>query len=147
MIPGRVGRAPSFQCTCPLGFTNTLCETPVSNACDTFPCRNGGSCLLSTLNTFQCACPIGWTGDNCTEVRNAVTCHGCVHDPLLLKVDHCATNPCRNGAECVSLAESYRCKCKPGFKGPSCDLNINECYELTNPCQHGRCQDTYGGYK
>ena len=101
----------------------------MSNACDARPCKNGGTCTLSTLNTYQCTCPLGWTGATCTEK------------------DHCANQPCRNGAQCISLGNNYKCRCREGFKGPSCNININECFEATNPCQHGRCQDMYGGYK
>ena len=123
------GREPSFTCTCPLGYTNSLCETPVSNACDSNPCHNGGSCTLSTLNTYQCTCPRGWTGSQCTQV------------------DHCANNPCRNGAQCTSMNGYYKCTCKQGYTGSSCELNINECDARTNPCVRGTCQDTFGGYK
>ena len=129
MVNQYQGKVPSFTCTCPLGFTNSLCETPVDNACNSNPCSNGGSCHLSSLDTFTCSCPLGWTGQFCKEK------------------DHCADQPCRNGAQCTSLGNNYRCTCKTGFKGPNCNINVNECYDHTNPCQHGRCQDTYGGYK
>ena len=107
---------------------NFLCETPVDNACNSNPCSNGGSCHLSSLDTFTCSCPLGWTGQLCKEK------------------DHCAYLPCRNGGQCSSLGNNYRCTCKIGFKGPNCNINVNECYDHANPCQHGRCQDTYGGY-
>ena len=122
-------QAPSFTCTCPVGFTNSLCETPVSNVCDSSPCRNGGTCHLSSLNSYTCTCPLGWSGHHCTEQ------------------DNCANQPCRNGAQCTSMKNTYKCTCKKGFKGPNCNINVNECFEQTNPCQNGRCQDFYGGYK
>ena len=129
------GQAPSFQCACPVGFKNSLCETPVSNVCNSSPCQNGGTCHLSTLSSYTCTCPRGWQGRHCTEP------------------DNCATNPCRNGANCTSLPDrpnAYRCTCREGYIGPDCNINVNECDELNgkpNPCQHGKCVDTYGGYK
>ena len=50
------------QCTCPVGFTASLCEVPVENVCDSSPCRNGGSCHLSSLSRYTCTCPLGWKG-------------------------------------------------------------------------------------
>jgi Notch-like protein len=128
------GRAPSFQCTCPVGYKNSLCETPVSNVCDSSPCRNGGTCHLSSLHQYTCTCPRGWQGKHCNEP------------------DNCASNPCRNGATCTSLRDrpnAYRCTCRQGYFGPDCNINVNECDAVTgkNPCKHGKCVDTYGGYK
>nr|CAD7426223.1 unnamed protein product [Timema monikensis] len=59
--------------------------------------------------------------------------------------DHCASNPCRNGADCTSLGNSYKCKCSPGFIGPTCSEDIVECRSA--PCVHGRCFNTHGSYK
>lgn len=35
---------------------------------------------------------------------------------------NCSMNPCRNGGTCARDAESYRCDCRPGFKGQLCEL-------------------------
>ncbi len=62
--------------------------------------------------------------------------------------DNCSSKPCRNGATCTSIGNGYRCNCRPGFNGPNCNIDVNECHESwTNPCVHGRCINTYGGYK
>ena len=107
----------------------------MSNVCNSSPCQHGGTCHLSTLTSYTCICSRGWQGRNCTEL------------------DNCATNPCRNGANCTSLPDrpnAYRCTCPEGYIGPDCTINVNECDELNgkpNPCQHGKCVDQYGGYK
>lgn len=53
---------PSFVCRCAIGFTASLCEIPVKNACDSSPCNNGGSCKLKTLDDYSCLCAIGYSG-------------------------------------------------------------------------------------
>lgn len=59
--------------------------------------------------------------------------------------DYCASSPCRNSAECHSLADNYRCTCATGFTGPNCADDIDECdFE---PCVHGTCQNIHGSYK
>ena len=118
---------PSFSCSCPLGYSASLCEIPVPNACDTGPCQHGGTCLLRTLDNYTCACSSGFRGAKCEAV------------------DHCALHPCKNGAQCTSLSDSYRCTCAPGFTGATCAVDIDECKR--NPCVHGRCVNTHGSYK
>lgn len=58
--------------------------------------------------------------------------------------DYCASMPCRNGATCVSLEDTYKCTCAAGFRGPTCNDDIQEC--LNNPCKHGKCRNTHGSY-
>lgn len=59
--------------------------------------------------------------------------------------DHCASGPCKNGAECTSKDDSYECTCAPGFTGITCSEDIEEC-KTTAPCVHGRCVNTHGSY-
>ncbi|HSS78094.1 MAG TPA: calcium-binding EGF-like domain-containing protein [Thermoanaerobaculia bacterium] len=42
------------------------------------------------------------------------------------------------------LATAAQAQCPPGFTGPMCDININEC--ASNPCIHGHCSDQVNGY-
>lgn len=119
--------SPTFWCTCPIGYSASLCEIPVANSCDSDPCLNGGTCTLRSLDSYSCTCAPGYTGHHC-ELQ-----------------DHCASTPCRNGAECESLGDTYKCSCAPGFVGPSCAEDIVECKE--DPCQHGTCFNTHGSYK
>lgn len=55
---------PGFSCQCPLGFTASLCEIPISNACDSKPCQNGGTCWLHNIKEHRCNCAPGFTGIN-----------------------------------------------------------------------------------
>ncbi|XP_028049914.1 neurogenic locus Notch protein-like [Monomorium pharaonis] len=121
------GGTPSFTCACPVGFTASLCEIPIENACDSSPCFNGATCNLRSLHEYMCMCSNGFTGDHCE------------------RKDHCASSPCRNGAECLSLEDSYKCTCAPGFTGPNCADDIDECER--NPCRHGTCRNTHGSYR
>ncbi|KAL9951858.1 hypothetical protein ACROYT_G044597 [Oculina patagonica] len=49
----------------------------------------------------------------------------------------CESEPCKNGADCVSEYElnSYRCRCKVGFSGTYCELAAESCsmIKLSNP--------------
>ena len=56
------GGTPSFACSCPVGFTASLCEIPIENACDSSPCLNGATCNLKSLREYVCTCATGYTG-------------------------------------------------------------------------------------
>jgi hypothetical protein len=57
---------------------------------------------------------------------------------LCLDHDDCASNPCRNGADCNDALQNYTCACHPGFSGQHCEVDQDECTngyvdETTNP--------------
>ena len=67
---------------------------------------------------------------------------------LFSDVNNCAQNPCFNGGVCIDGPNWYRCKCKPGFAGVDCLININEC--SSSPCVPSigaKCIDGINGYK
>ncbi|XP_077984710.1 cadherin EGF LAG seven-pass G-type receptor 2-like isoform X2 [Glandiceps talaboti] len=39
------------------------------------------------------------------------------------KDDYCASNPCKNGGECINGWQEYSCKCQPNYGGPNCQEN------------------------
>jgi hypothetical protein len=68
---------------------------------------------------WACTCPSGTTGPTCTELVN----------------DPCATNDCSlagSSACVVTTLNSFGCRCKPGYTGDKCDVDIDEC--CSSPC-------------
>ena len=43
-----------------------------SNACDSDPCLNGGTCTSSDDNTYNCSCGLGFSGSRC-EIGNELS--------------------------------------------------------------------------
>ncbi|GLD73262.1 protein jagged-2-like protein [Lates japonicus] len=51
-----------------------------------------------------------------------------------------------NGGICVDGVNWFRCECAPGFAGPDCRINIDECQ--SSPCAEGStCMDEINGYR
>jgi len=69
----------------------------------------------------------------------------------LLTMNECTSNPCRNGATCVDQYNGYLCQCSPGWQGPLCDQDVNECSTLAGTdlgCQNGAtCLNTQGSFR
>ena len=42
---------------------------------------------------------------------------------LIIDVDECVTDPCKNGATCVDQVGSYRCNCVAGYTGSNCETS------------------------
>lgn len=49
------------------------------------------------------------------------------------------TDPCLNGGLCQDSVGSFSCSCLPGFAGPRCARDVDEC--LSSPCGPGTCTD------
>ena len=54
----------------------------------------------------------------------------------------CVSSPCANGGTCTpdSDSGSYTCHCPPGYTGPTCDTNIDECMAASCPV-NSTCED------
>ena len=54
--------------------------------------------------------------------------------------DHCAGSPCKNGGTCINGPSSFYCQCAPGWTGPSCVTDYDECRDTAISsliCQNG----------
>lgn len=121
------------KCMCSTGFsvaTNGGCID--IDECITSPCADGAICR-NEPGKFTCECPAGFEGepyrDGCRQV--ATTPPGCS-----------ATNPCRNGEECVRQGDATTgvCVCARGFvrdQETAICRDINECLE--SPAEKPAC--------
>jgi Notch-like protein len=75
-----------------------------------------GICIITNGSNYQCVCPTGWTDRNCT-----------------IPISPCASLPCRNNGQCITLSNQFLCVCSVGFTGALCALPINPC--SSNPCK------------
>lgn len=87
-----------FNCTCPAGFTGTLCEDDIDE-CEVSPCENKGTCE-NNQGSFFCRCQSGFSGPLCST-----------------DVDECRKLKCQNGGTCIPTPDGYDCQCVPGFEG------------------------------
>lgn len=87
-----------FNCTCPAGFTGSLCEDDIDE-CEVNPCENNGTCV-NALGGFYCHCLSGFSGSVCST-----------------DVDECLKLKCQNGGTCIPTQGRYHCQCAPGFEG------------------------------
>ena len=62
--------------------------------------------------------------------------------------DLCAAQPCQNSGKCVSMNTGFTCKCLPGFDGPTCSNDVDECTINRTICMNGgTCQNLHGSYR
>ncbi|XP_050294344.1 protein crumbs isoform X2 [Anthonomus grandis grandis] len=117
-----------FFCQCTTGFQGTFCQTNIDD-CQSGPCRNGGTCI-DRVNSFYCNCTEDWMGAHCDKPYNV-----------------CDLQPCQNNGTCISTNNhDFTCRCLPGFEGPECAVNKNDCKGVT--CSAGKvCVDLINDYE
>ncbi|GAV01451.1 hypothetical protein RvY_12161 [Ramazzottius varieornatus] len=154
------------SCTCLTGWEGRRCEQKRS-ACANSPCLNGGVCFdvwNGNSSTFFCQCRDGYHGPTCNQmfdmcfgnpclnggqclqpnstegVKDVCQCTedffgpGCVYE-----VDPCLAGMCKNGAECEVLQNGFKCTCKEGFTGETCDSPVESCRPDTCPAANFGC--------
>ena len=154
-----------FECSCPAGFSGSLCEVNIDECfAPTAPCVHGQ--CEDGVNNYTCSCQPGWTGWLCDQdldeceaqpCRNNGTCSesaepgdytcACLpeykgKDCQELKVKTCREQPCVNGGTCIEEArtdgpEQYRCDCPNGYEGINCEKQTDFCVKLNVECQNG----------
>ncbi|XP_065210644.1 protein crumbs isoform X2 [Planococcus citri] len=131
--PNRV-TGDNFTCSCLDGFIGTHCD---ETFCSVTPCRNKGLCIIKN-KAPMCECTKGFTGKYCEE--NIDDC----------RIPPNGKPPCLHGGRCIDRIDSYDCNCTgTGYKGRTCEIDINECEEATYPIcgDKGICRNEEGTYK
>lgn len=152
-----------FQCQCRKGYrisSNDLsrCE-PIGCSPECVQgqgyCRNGSCECINGYSGRSCERDI----DECSEGRHDCE-QKCVNTPgsfrcacyegyRLLPSDSRRCEPIRCEHGCVpgqGKCEDDACKCKQGFTGISCEIDIDECLEGIHECEH-KCINLHGSYK
>ena len=150
--------ARGYTCNCAgTGWTGDLCQTNI-NECplgvDTHSCQHGGTCVdvdgftVSAPQGYTCDCSAtGYEGDRCqTEINEC--CDTSPQNLWCLSNSHtCARGACVNaddGFQTVSVGHTCNCT-GTGYKGDTCDDDINECQTGAHICENGgTCVDEDG---
>ncbi|XP_059151338.1 fibrillin-1-like isoform X1 [Physella acuta] len=152
----------SYFCRCDTGYEPTpdkskciasqqgFCFTRVSG-------RNCQGRIAERMSLRDCCCSVdmgkGWSlsGQTCQPCPTVGTdAHSRLCDATNeFKYDYCRNldNLCENG-KCISLEDTFRCECNPGFKNDSqghC-VDIDECSQ-PGVCRNGQCVNTKGGFE
>ncbi|XP_068905882.1 uncharacterized protein [Tenebrio molitor] len=94
-------------------------------SCSPNPCQNGGKCVTKKSQNF-CQCIGHFTGLFCALTK-------------------CELEPCVFGT-CQLTNSSYKCHCKTGYNGPTCEQKRKPCEG--NPCEsRGVCIEKGDGFQ
>lgn len=106
--------------------------------CDSKPCLNGGTCMVSgdDQSSYTCTCTKWFMGKNCGFLKACVP-----------------NNPCLNGGTCTEDGDGdYTCKCLQGFLQPICAAQPpvttpEPPHCVPNPClNEGVCKSAFDGF-
>ena len=108
------------------GFTGKTCEQDLDE-CSWVVCKNGGSCTNREYG-FDCICKFGYFGKFCEVYQNFCRSGPCFENSVCVELRHDATVTEYD----VNNQDGWSCECRPGFTGPNCDSDVNECN--SDPC-------------
>merc|ERR1719431_53244 len=76
-----------------------------------------------------------------TKIRKCVKPDG-------FDINECQSAPCENGGTCTDHLNYFLCKCLPGYRGDTCEIEINECMSWPSPCLNGgTCKDKINAFE
>ncbi|KNC83960.1 hypothetical protein SARC_03824 [Sphaeroforma arctica JP610] len=118
-----------YTCNCDgTGFTGKNCGDDIDE-CDKISCENGR--CINLAGSYKCECDSGYeiSGGTCKDIND------------------CADDPCGAGetGKCIDEVGGYRCECYSGYTGKNCDVDIDECKNVS--CGNGVCKDRVGSYE
>lgn len=134
-------------------FQGERCQQKI-NHCLAEPCQHGGTCF-DRFGSYVCQCSGGFSGTDCElEVSSRVisiqsstcifiyldclyVCQQMLVEPTAVT---CETDSCLNGGICSSRLNDIECLCATGFTGPRCQINIDDCLNVTCPA-NSHCVD------
>ena len=114
-----------------------------------------------SIDAFRCSCASGFSGGICASDYNVTdlpkynsTCHIQEDGLCAIDIDECRSSPCfalgtdrcedsgTNKTHPTVDPDAYKCVCNPGWTGPFCDGDLDEC-AVFKPCLHGAtCGDS-----
>uniref|UniRef100_A0A1I8GCU0 EGF-like domain-containing protein n=1 Tax=Macrostomum lignano TaxID=282301 RepID=A0A1I8GCU0_9PLAT len=160
--PCQHGRCIRGGCVCDSGFEGAACQIR-------FRCTGSADCSRGWCGADgRCVCLAGWRGLRCDMDFNECdlspapcehSCHNlpgtfrCTCDPgfnvgtngsCVWAGDPSCPRGCRNGGRC----RSGRCRCAPGYRGPTCSADVDECAmeRSVHGCEFA-CYNTRGSWE
>uniref|UniRef100_A0A8C2LT12 Neurogenic locus notch homolog protein 4 n=1 Tax=Cricetulus griseus TaxID=10029 RepID=A0A8C2LT12_CRIGR len=145
--------AGGFHCVCVSGWGGPGCDENLDD-CAAATCAPGSTCI-DRVGSFSCLCPPGRTGagrgcgGGAWRARKFPEDNGSPKQPARtsssLAPAHQGPSPCEHGGSCVNTPGSFTCLCPPGYTGPRCEADHNEC--LSQPCHAGgTCLDLLASF-
>nr|XP_040221199.2 protein serrate [Anopheles coluzzii] len=156
-----------YRCTCAEGLSGTRCEI-VEHPCAPQPCKNGGTCTLtgndksaavasSTVASIvvrgmrgmsSMGKPFGRSAAGAGGGSSAGSGSGTLDSKDQAKSGSSSSSaglpaPSAGGPQPM---KDFVCTCAPGWTGPTCEINIDECADA--PCRNGgTCIDLIGKFR